>query len=215
MIMHKKIIFQVNVPKYGPSDKLTAYTYIEDMYKVSEECARKYAKRCDADYYKVVVADDFKLCAAKHLDYQKLKAYDFLEYDQIIYFDSDYIIKDNAPNLFEVCGDKFSVCQDQGRSVADLAKELDMPIEKYFNAGFMHFTKNSLIKTKSFLPEYLTKEYTWDCQGFLNKLYHDKNIEFNMLPAHQWNNHRRVFGEYADHYSGAKKKKWNVSRYRS
>lgn len=212
--MTRKLVFQINVPGYGRTDKLTAYTFIQDMYVISERNARKYADRCGADYYKVSVADDFKPAASKHLDYQKLKAYDFLDYDQIVYFDSDYIVKDNAPNLFELCGNKFSACRDPGRATPDLAKELGIPVDRYFNAGFMYLTKEILDRSRNKLTEYLSVEdYPYQGQGILNKMFYDLGIDFNPLPAQDWNPVNRCFGTYADHYAGAKKRNWGKVSY--
>jgi len=206
--MIKKLVFQINVPNYIVTSKPTAYTFVSDMYKISERNARLYAKKCDADYYVVTTPDDFKLAAGKHLDYQKLKAYDFNQYDQIVYFDSDYIIKDNAPDLFLLCKDQFSACVDAGKSAPRLAEELVIPANRYFNAGFMYLTKEVLDLTRPYLVEYLKNDYPFDGQGLLNKLFFDKNIIFNPLPAHQWNPVGKTFGEYADHYAGKKKERW-------
>lgn len=209
----KKIVFQINVPNHIVTNKPTAYTFVSDMYNTSERNARKYADRIKADYYMVKTPDDFKPASNKHLDYQKLKAYDFLDYDIIIYFDSDYIIKDNAPDLSELCGNNFSAAIDPGKSVPKLAQELGIPRDRYFNAGFMYLVKDILVRTKDILPTYLEKEYQFDGQGLLNKMFYDCNIDFNKLPAHQWNPVSKTFGEYADHYAGKRKIRWGQVSY--
>jgi lipopolysaccharide biosynthesis glycosyltransferase len=209
----KKLVFQINVPNYVQTNKVTTYTFMKEMYEVSERNARRYAEKCGADYYKVIIPDDYKPAAGKHLDYQKLKAYDFLDYDRIVYFDSDYIIKDAAPNLFELCGNTFSAALDVGKSAKRLAEELGIPHNSYFNAGFMYLTKDVLESTKNFLPEYLKHNYPFDGQGLLNKLFFDKRINFNKLPAHQWNPVSKTFGEFADHYAGKKKERWGRFNY--
>jgi lipopolysaccharide biosynthesis glycosyltransferase len=205
----KKIIFQINVPDQIRTDKITAYTYMPEMYKVSELCAKKYAQKYDAEYYMVNTLDDFKPAEGKHLDYQKLKAYDFKEYDRIIYFDSDYIIKDNAPNLFEICGNNFAAVLDQNRRMAEIAKEIDIPADRYFNAGFMYLTKDVLDRTRDILLSYyIKKEYPWQGQGLLNKMLYDQGIDFIKLNSKEWNRVKGTFGLYADHYAGTKKKRW-------
>jgi lipopolysaccharide biosynthesis glycosyltransferase len=211
--MTKKLIFQINVSNHIQTSKITAYTFMKDMYEISERNARRYAERCGADYYKLTDANDFNLTAGKHLDYQKLKAYDFVDYDRIIYFDSDYIIKDNAPNLFDLCGDKFSAVMDPGKSVIELSARLGIPRERYFNAGFMYLTKTVLDNTREFLPAYLEKEYEFQGQGILNRLFYDKGIDFNRLDSNEWNPVKKTFGTYADHYAGAKKNKWGQVKY--
>lgn len=209
----KKLVFQINVPNYIQTKNLTTYTFMQDMYEISERNAKKYAEKCGADYYKVTRADDFALAKDKHLDYQKLKAYDFLDYDYIVYFDSDYIVKSEAPNLFDLCKDRFSAVPDPGKSVPVLAKNLGIPRERYFNAGFMYLPQKVLDSTRQYLSEYLKKEYKFDGQGLLNKLFYDKNISFNPLPSHEWNPVSKTFGVYADHYAGVKKRKWGMVSY--
>jgi lipopolysaccharide biosynthesis glycosyltransferase len=172
-----------------------------------------YAKKCEADYYKVSVADDFLPAKGKHLDYQKLKIYDFIDYDRVVYLDSDFIIKDNAPNIFNLCGDNFAAVIDPGKTVGELASNLGIPRDNYFNAGFMHITKNVLNKTKEFLAEYLEKEYEYQGQGLLNKLFYDKNINIKQLDAREWNPVNKTFGLYADHYAGGRKRKWGTVIY--
>lgn len=211
--MTKQLVFQINVPNHIQTDKLTTYTFMEDMYAISERNARRYAEKYNADYYKVTVANDFKLAEGKHLDYQKLKAYDFINYDRIIYFDSDYIIKENAPNLFDLCKDTFAACRDPGKGVPELALNLGIPTERYFNAGFMYLTKEVLDKTRDAVPKYLEKEFEFQGQGLLNRMFYDHNIDFLTLDIGQWNPVKKTFGLYADHYAGFKKKKWGLSSY--
>lgn len=209
----RKIIFQINVPNHIITDKPTAYTFNQDMYSISERNARRYAKKCGADYYKVSIADDFQPAKGKHLDYQKLKAYDFFDYDIVLYFDSDYIIKDNAPNLFDICLNNFSAVTDPGKSVPKLAERLGIPRDRYFNAGFMYLTKEILDLTRPFLPKYLEKDYEFDGQGLLNKMFFDLNINYIPLDSKDWNPVGKTFGNYADHYAGMKKKKWGQISY--
>ena len=211
--MNKNLVYQVNVPNFSTHKKLKAYTYIEEMYHISEKNARDYAKKCNADYIKIDDPHAWIYASGKHVTYQKLKVYDFVEYQRCLYLDSDYIIKNNAPNLFEICGDNFCAVTDPGSIVEKLASNLGIPRERYFNAGFMYLTKEVLDKTRNFLPEYLEKEYEFQGQGILNRLFYDKGIDFNRLDSYEWNPVKKTFGLYADHYSGFKKKKWGEVKY--
>jgi len=210
----KKIIFQINVPDYSKNnpDKMP-YEYNESMYEVSNRCAKKYADKFSADYYMLSDPEDFSKAKGKHLDYQKLKIYDFLDYDFILYLDSDYIIKENAPNLFDLCGNNFSAVLDQGSAVVDKAKELGMPYDRYFNAGMMYIPRWVLEKTEDAIDDYLKNEYTLQGQGLLNKLFYDFDIPINNLNYMEWNPVKRTFGVYADHYSGNKKSRWGSVKY--
>jgi len=210
----KNIVFQINVPNYSKNnpDKVQ-YGYDQNMYEVSNSYARNYAKKFNADYYILTNPLDYSPAAGKHLDYQKLKIYDFMNYDAILYLDSDYIIKDNAPNLFELCQGKFSAVLDQGKAVVDKAKELNMPTDRYFNAGMMHIPKYVLEKTKDVSNEYLKHEYTLQGQGLLNKMFYDCGIGIFPLDYMDWNPVKRTWGTYADHYSGNKKSRWGTVKY--
>jgi lipopolysaccharide biosynthesis glycosyltransferase len=209
--MLKKLIFQINIPpsNHVESNTPKAFSYISEMYKISELYARRYAKKFGAEFYLVTKIDDFEPAKNKHLDYQKLKAYDFKEYDRIIYFDSDYIIKDNAPNLFEICGNNFSAVPDQGPSIVEVAKNINISADRYFNAGFMYFTKDVLNKTRDILlSHYIKKDFPKEGQGLLNKMLYDQGIDFLKLNHKDWNPVKLTFGKYADHYVATKKKKW-------
>jgi lipopolysaccharide biosynthesis glycosyltransferase len=209
----KKLIFQINVPNYIKTDIVTTYTFHSEMYHVSETKAREYAKKCGADYYLLTNPSDYAPATNRHLDYQKLKAFDFVNYDSIIYFDSDYIIKNNAPNLFDLCGNKFHAVPDQGKSVENLALTLSMPRERYFNAGFMYLTKDILNATRNQISKYLEVEYELHGQGLLNKMFFDNNIQFTPLDFREWNPVKRTFGLYADHYAGKRKERWGQANY--
>lgn len=210
----KKLIFQINVPNYIKTESIyTTYSYHQEMYNISERNARRYAKKTSSDYYKLTDPADFKLAEGKHLDYQKLKAYDFIDYDRIIYFDSDYIIKDNAPDLFEICGNQFHAVPDQGKIVENSAKSINIPKDRYFNAGFMYLTKNILDKTRDALPEYLKTEYAFQGQCLLNKLFFDFKIDYTSLNFKDWNPVKQTWGTYSDHYSGKKKERWGIVDY--
>ena len=210
----KKIVFQINIPNINDKQSLTAYTYMEEMYKISERNAKKYAKKCNADYYVVRTRDDFLPAARKHIDFQKLKMYDFLDYDSVLYMDSDYIIKDNAPDIFEICKNNFSAVRDYGKSVPDLAKGISIPEDRYFNAGFMHIPTKVLQETKNvLLSNYIHHEYKFDGQGCLNKMFYEQGIVFYPLKSEEWNPVKKTFGLYGDHYAGTKKRRWGQVQY--
>lgn len=208
-----RLVYQINVPNYNQQTKPSSYTYNADMYQISERNARRYAEKCQADYYLITKATDYQLAAGKHLDFQKLKAYEFDKYDQIIYMDCDLIIKNNAPDLFELCQDNFSVCSDNGKGIKELSDELGIPEDYYFNAGLMYLTRDVLDQTRPKLEEYLKEDYTLDGQGLLNKLFYDSAIYPNRLDPNDWNPVRSTFGRYVDHYTGNKKKRWGEVDY--
>ena len=211
--MNKNLVLQVNVPNFSTHKKLKAYTYIEEMYAISERNARRYAEKFQADYYKVTEATDWKPAAGKHVTYQKMKVYDLVDYDRILYLDSDYVVKENAPNLFLLCGDRFSAVTDPGSIVEKLSNKLGVPRDKYFNAGFFYITKSVLDISRQTALEYIKRDWDYEDQGLWNRMFHDLGIEYNPLKAEEWNPVEDTFGLYADHYAGSYKSRWQSSLY--
>jgi lipopolysaccharide biosynthesis glycosyltransferase len=210
--MNKKLVLQLNVPNGSEGSKF-AFRYIEDMYTTSEKYARKYAQRTGADYYKIASSTDWKPGELKHVAYQKLKVYDLDEYDQIFYIDSDYIIKDTAPNIFDICQNNFSACLETYPIVTQLADRLGIPEDRYMNSGMIYFTKEVLDLTRDKVQEYLVHDWEYMDQGLLNKLFFDAGIDFYKLDPQKWNPAYAGFGLYADHYAGTNKRNWGQVQY--
>jgi lipopolysaccharide biosynthesis glycosyltransferase len=211
--MTKNLVFQVNVPAYSTHKKFKAYTYIEQMYETSERNARNYAKKYNADYIKIDDPHAWAHASGKHVTYQKLKVYDFENHERFLYIDSDYIIKDNAPNLFELCGDKFHAVTDPGAMVNKIAANLGIPRERYFNAGFFYITKEVLNKSRETVIEYIKRDWDYEDQGLWNRMFFDLGINYYNLSAEEWNQTETTFGVYGDHYAGAGKSRWGTVSY--
>jgi len=214
--MLKKLVIQLAVKLDAPitkkSDKLETFSYIEDMYATSEKNARAYAAKCNADYYVITNPADWKPGEGQHVAFQKFKVYDFLQYDRILYVDSDYIIKESAPNIFEIVNG-FAAVVDPGNTVK-LAKGIGIPTSSYFNSGFLHFTKDVLEKSKDeILKTNLTGKWKLKDQAVWNKVMYNLNIDFIKLNADEWNPVTKTFGLYGDHYSGLHKVKWGLVKY--
>lgn len=74
-----------------------------------------------------------------------------INYDQVLFVDSDTIITDNAPNIFDIADYKFCAIKNFGdmdwtcRSIETYSKFLfngfKFPFYKYFNSGVMVFNK--------------------------------------------------------------------------
>jgi len=211
--MKKNLVYQLNIPNDRKKKVAKTFGYIKEMYETSQRMAKKYADRCNADYYVIEKSDDWVPASGKHVAYQKLKVYDFSQYDRIVYFDSDYIIKDNAPNIFDLLGDKFSAVTDPGDADA-LAERLGIPRDRYINTGFMYFTREILDKTRAVvLSEYISKDWEFMDQGLWSRLFYDLNIRYNNLNSHDWNPSDTTFGNYCDHYSGRNKNLWGTVNY--
>ena len=204
---------QVNIPsgKKENNQNLDIFSYVEEMYEVSNKMAKRYANRVGSDYYLVTTSNDWALGAGRHPAYQKLKVYDFIEYDAILYIDSDYIIKDNAPDVFRLFGNETSAVL-QNKAGAAYLEKLKIPADCFPNTGFVYYTKEFLDSTRQYLPEYMKKEWELCDQGLLGTLIFNLNLSFNKLDPNEWNSDN-IFGTYGDHYGGRGKKLWGSIKY--
>jgi hypothetical protein len=209
----KKLVLQVNVP--GESTESGTFSYVSDMYKTSEFFARKYAKKWGAEYHKITDPNELLMNPNVHPAYLRLKVYELEEYDQIFYIDSDYIIKDCAPNIFAIADGKTCVCHNNSDYGREISGRLPVPFARYFNSGMILFDKKDLDKTRESVVGLLSQDWNGlqDDQGLLNTLFFKHEIDFKMLDSHFWNPIEKTFGVYADHYAGPGKQKWDTNRY--
>jgi hypothetical protein len=220
----KKLVLQsqiINVSSVPDSENILnggTYSYIREMYIASRAFAQKYAKRVGADYYCVSGLDGWEAVNGWHPTYQKFKLYDFEDYDQIFYIDSDYIIKDCAPDIFEEYGLVSAVCLEKNSQ--NLAENIGIPGNRYFNAGMLYLNKKDIALTKDLIIEELgagegeiEKKYYFPDQCMLNKVFFNSPVDLIYLDTDLWNPYLNTFGKYADHYSGLGKRMWNLSRY--
>jgi lipopolysaccharide biosynthesis glycosyltransferase len=217
----KKLVVQLQVKDFVDSNPNKNYLmdYVEDMYAISKAYAQKYSKRVGADYHSIESKDAWPPASGKHVAFQKFKLYDLAEeYDQILYLDSDYIIKDEAPDIFKQCGAVSAVClepDEPGRFA--LSSRINVPPSRYFNSGFMYLNKKDLMSTKDLLLQHM-QSYDYaseDCfdQGLFNKVFFDSGISLLYLDSGLWNASNLVWGKYGDHYSGFSKTKWDIGKY--
>lgn len=76
---------------------------ITNMSKISHPLLKKYAERCSADF---LVIDKKKINLGPFHN-EIFQLYDLLDkYERIINIDSDVLIKDNTPNLFDIVPEK-------------------------------------------------------------------------------------------------------------
>ncbi len=131
-------------------------------YNWSIESWKRYAKKYN---HELIVLDE-RLFDIEYLKPQWYKIYilDLLEannidYDQVLYVDSDTVVHTNAPDIFDITEHKFCAVRNFGdmdwilRSIENYSKHLFngflFPYYKYFNSGVMVFNK----KHKEFFKE--------------------------------------------------------------
>ncbi|XP_042375121.1 galactinol synthase 1-like [Zingiber officinale] len=171
------------------------------------------------------------------INYSKLRIWEFLEYEKIMYLDADIQVYDNVDHLFDLpdggfyavmdcfCEKTWShtpqyrigYCQQCPDRVAWPAAELSPPPSLYFNAGmFVHepslATAESLIATVK-----ITAPTPFAEQDFLNVFFKDiyKPIPlvYNLVMAMLWRHPENVELEKVKvvHYCAAGSKPWRYT----
>lgn len=196
------------------------FRYVQDLYKLSHKQAQKYALQCNADYLQIT---DTSFLPQKHAIYQKLKVFTY-DYDIIFYVDSDAVILDNIPDIFNLYG------HNHFSSVTEVDWESNSPYYKMFrqrynkrlgasteyrpfNSGIMLFNRSFIEKNKNNWQQYLDtfEEKGAQDQGIFNRLIIDEGEQYNMLPL-DWGTCCRK-GKYIIHLMGHKKNNFNLEKF--
>jgi hypothetical protein len=72
----------------------------KEMLHLSRKSIRRYAARCDADYHEIV-SDTATIPIFPLFDKFRVEQF-FDYYERIVYIDADVIVRDSAPNLFQL-----------------------------------------------------------------------------------------------------------------
>lgn len=214
----KKLVLQINIPTnefekthHETHKHIHETTYTKELYEVSERYARKYAERCGADYYSVN-SYELKCSVKRQATYQRFVFFneEFNKYDKILYIDSDYIIHEDSPNLFEQCQSGFNATVLHSGWMKRTAKNSGVPFDKYYGAGIFLITKEvlSIIKEDIFakLNDETYHPYDND-QELLNVVLYNKNIDtYDLGP--DWQIVLSPFATYGDHYASKNRKEW-------
>lgn len=73
----------------------------QDLAKVTHPTMRLYAERIGADFVVITIPEKGKKHLSPH--YEKFQLYSVLDqYDRVVYFDSDIIVRGDCPDLFEM-----------------------------------------------------------------------------------------------------------------
>ncbi|XP_042398797.1 galactinol synthase 1-like [Zingiber officinale] len=171
------------------------------------------------------------------INYSKLRIWEFVEYEKIMYLDADIQVYDNVDHLFDLPNGGFyavmdcfcektwshtpqyriGYCQQCPDRVAWPAAELSPPPSLYFNAGmFVHepslATAESLIATVK-----ITAPTPFAEQDFLNMFFKDVYqpipLVYNLVMAMLWRHPENVELEKVKvvHYCAAGSKPWRYT----
>jgi len=139
--------------------------------------------------------------------WHKLLVFDLLEnegieYDQILFVDSDTIVHPNCPNFFEFSDNKFCgvkavgsmdwICRSIENYSTHLFDNFTFPYWKYINSGFMIMNKNHKQLFKDILDFYFTNQESiiWmqtnlgvgTDQPIINFFLNKEEVDYKLLP---------------------------------
>jgi len=168
---------------------MTAKNINMDVYKHSHILARRYADKCNADYvlfdtpyinYLNPMFERFRLIEEDKWAEQ---------YDNILYLDSDALVYDECPNLFEKYPQEtLRVCRDLNPEIRFVEKKIvsefgwDAIKGKYFNSGVLLFHKSSLKALKPHL-KYRERfnQFPFGDQSEINYCVFNHNIPITVM----------------------------------
>ena len=197
------LVFQVQIqPNGGRSEGRKKFHYVEDLYKLSSKRALTYAEFTEAEYF--CLKSDEWLGKEYSPAYHKLYIYELFKegYDKIFYLDSDSIIREDCPNIFEY--DVVSAMQDKSNTPSGLQKQ-QRDKERfnlredynYFCSGTMLFDRKFYENTKDYWREELEKPQPQHDQSLFNILCNNYYGNYNIL-SNDWG-HWSKKGKYITH----------------
>lgn len=213
----KRAILQVQIePKQEHQQLTRTFHHIKDLYDLSAKQARKYAAECNADYVQVT---DCSFLPDKHPAFQRLKLFEMDQYDEILYLDSDAVIMNDIPNIFELYkGHEFCATMDVNwHSDSIYYKNVKKKVCERYNAsdsylpfcsGVMLMNRQWIDKAKSIYPKYLNEFDTrgYYDQGIMNSIVVEMGENYSILPE-DWGAWYKQ-GKYIIHLATNKKKKF-------
>lgn len=213
----KRLILQVDIK---PNDIKVGrtYHYIQDLYDLSHMQAKKYAQLCLADYIQI---NDTNFLPNKHIVYQKLKFTEYGDYDQILYVDSDSVILNDIPNIFDYNSYFAAVPDYNWDSNSNSTQQTRKKLCKIYNAdmsykpfcsGVMLFNKEFVHDFKQIYKNYIDIYETQHDQGVLNRCVVELNKGYTVLDS-DWGAWYKK-GKYIVHLGAHNKKNFNLHKFK-
>jgi hypothetical protein len=137
---------------------LTVGENFQELGKLTHPTIKAYADRIGADF---VVIDKQEISQTPQ--WEKFKIYDLLnQYERIIYLDSDLIVRDDCPDLFELVPvDKIGLFNESG--FTDRTKQMkENGLKAYYNSGVMVISrkhKELFVKPKEEVNDFYEQTY--------------------------------------------------------
>jgi len=207
----------------------TMFTYSPNIYAVAKEKAQEYANKIGVDYHCI---DTYEYDEHLSPAWQRLAIFtnrnkdliDYDQYDNIVYFDGDYvIIPEIAPNIFELMekdGGKFFAAPERNPS-DPLPSVTKMKLRQgwpetfdYFNSGCIGLTRECIDAFKEKLDWAIsTASHTMADQNPLNQLVAHTYPNYTRI-SRNWNwvlnNTQPLFGI---HYCSFSKNVFSVDKH--
>lgn len=218
----RKLIIQVQIdPKHNTHNISRKFHHIDDLYRLSAAQAKKYAEICGSDYVQIT---DCNFLPNKHPCFQRLKLFHLDNYDSILYLDSDAIIMNDIPNIFDIYGHhNFCATWDinwdsQSQYYKNVLKQVQKRFGstdtyKPFCSGVMLLNKSFIDVAKTIYPKYLDEfnNRGYYDQGVLNKTIVEMGESYTRLPE-DWGAWYKT-GKYIVHLATSKKLHFNLDKF--
>jgi lipopolysaccharide biosynthesis glycosyltransferase len=216
----KRLILQVNIdPVINTHETSRTYHYKNDLYQLSERQAIKYANKCNSDYKQIT---DCSFLPNKHPIYQRLELFEYEDYDQILYLDSDAIVLNDCPNIFELYSDSefCAPCDMDWSSSSEYTKKIKQKLLKLYHAsenynpfcsGVMLINKSFINKVRPLYMNYIDEYNTQHDQGILNRCVVELGENYTELSS-DWGAWYRK-GKYIIHLAAHAKKDFNLLKF--
>ena len=214
----KNLIVQIYIDtkKYGNPNLLPSF---DTLSEISFTLARQYAKRIDADY--ILLTDPY--INYIHPTYERFRLFEESkwtdEYDQVLYLDSDVLVYQESPNIFEMyqSPDSFKVCThwsytrknrpnlggfnagvfmlnraSRDHMLPYLKYRFDIPLLHHDNAALVNCVENSKVNLEYMDSRFNAKNTgPWFCHTWGNGKRKNPNMECIRLAKEQANNVNR------------------------
>ena len=196
------VLFMIDLAETKKPDRNVPYQYSINSWK-------HYCKRHDIQF--VILKDRIWGESYMNANWHKLAVFELLnnsgiDYDKVMIVDADTIVHPEAPNIFDLVGDKFYAAHNQGsydwllRSMENYSKfmfdDFWFPFYEYFNSGVMVVNRSHAKFFDEVLDFYhdnderirgmQDKFHVGTDQPVLNFMVQKKGIEFELLPF-EWN----------------------------
>jgi|LakMenE01Jun11ns_1017448.scaffolds.fasta_scaffold9904145_2 lipopolysaccharide biosynthesis glycosyltransferase len=212
----KRLLLQVNIePNHTQVGR--KYHYIKDLYELSHRQAKKYAQKHNADYLQI---NDYDFLPNKHAVYQKLKFLELDNYDQILYIDSDAVILDDIPNIFDLDVPFAAVPDYDWSSTAKTTIQIKQKLCNIYNASndYLPFCSGVILANKNFIQscrpiykKYIDEYETQHDQGILNRCVVELGEKYHTLSSDWGAWYKR--GKYIIHLGAHHKKNFDLTSF--